>query len=140
MAVTSASREHGDQFTACVDGELIDVDGERGIAIVVVDYHTRKVSFKHLFDTSQGKDESEQLVKLLHRVKDGNYIIMGVKGEGARKLSNEAKDAVASLGSEEIQNLKIGDSWAMIMRKGEPSSVREARQPQLITIQRTDTF
>jgi len=140
FAVTSASREHGDQFSVCVDGQMIDVPGERGIGIVVVDYHTRNVSYKNMFDTSQSTTESQQLVKMMSRIRDGFYIVMGVKGEGAKMLSQEARREIAELGSNEIGKLECGDSWAMIVRKGLPSSVREARQRNAINIQRSDDF
>jgi len=140
-AVTSASANSGDQFSVAVDGQMIDVPGDRGIGIVVIDYHTRNVAYKHMYDTSQEKEESDKLVKLLDRTKDGCYIIMGVKGDGARKLTKEAKNAISNvLGSNEIRKLEYQDSWALIARKGDIKSIREARQPQAVTLQRTDDF
>jgi len=138
--VTSASRGHGNQFSVCVDGDMIDVPGENGIGIVVIDYRTRGVSSKNMYDTSHELSESHHLVKAIDGIKDGNYVIMGVKGEGAKKLSNELIKAISSLGSEEIGKLEYGDSWAMITRKGCPTSTREARQHEAVTLQRTDIF
>jgi len=119
---------------------MIDVPGERGIGIVVVDYHTRTVSYKHMYDTSENSAESEKSVKLIDRIKDGSYIVMGVKDEAARQLSTDAKKAIANLGSEEINKLEYRDSWAMIVRKGNVKSIREARQHYPVTLQRTDAF
>lgn len=141
MAVESASLNHGNEFVASVDEIMIDVPGERGIGIVVIDYHTRTVSYKNMFDTSQESGESEHLVKLLHRIKDGCYVIMGVKGDGARKLTKEARNEIENLGSDEIHKLEYGDSWAMIVRKGNTTSIREARDHKhAVTLNRTDDF
>jgi hypothetical protein len=87
------------------------------------------------------EDEAGNLVKLLDRTKDGSYVIMGVKGDGARKLTNEARNAIADMfGSSEIRKLEYNESWAMIARKGNIKSIREAREPQAVTLQRTDDF
>ena len=140
FAVTSANHKHGDRFSVAVDGGLIDVPGERGVGLVVVDYHTRNVSYKHIFDTSQETAESDKLAKAIERIKDGDYVIMGIKGDGSRKLTNDAKFAISNLGSDEIYKLGFEDSWAMIVRKGESHLVREAREHNAVTLQRSDDF
>jgi len=140
FAVTSANHKHGNQFSVILDGEMVEVEGDRGIGIVVVDYNTRNVCSKHMFDTSQQTTESDKLAKTIERIKDGDYVIMGVKGDGARKLTNELKTAIANLGSDEIYNLNYEDSWAMIVRKDYPKSIRETRQLEAVTIKRTDDF
>ena len=141
FAVTSASKEHGDQFSVCVDGEMIEIEeGEIGIGIVVVDPRTRKVSYKHLFDTHHEESESENLIKTINRIKDGAYYVIGVKGEGAKRLTNQAKDSISKLGSHEINKLECGESWAMIGKKGDTHTIREARQVESVTILRSDHF
>jgi hypothetical protein len=79
-------------------------------------------------------------MKLIDGIKDGNYIVMGIKGEGAKKLTNDAKNAIANLGSEDIYKLEYRDSWAMVVRKGNVKSIREARQHEAVTLTRTDDF
>lgn len=94
-----------------------------------------------IFTEIESDEEADKLAKLLERTKDGSYVIMGVKGDGARKLTNGARNTIANMfGSKEILKLEYNESWAMIARKGNIKSIREAREPQAVTLQRTDDF
>jgi len=65
---------------------------------------------------------------------------MGIKGDGSRKLTNEARNCISNLGSEQIYKVGFEDSWAMISRKGDPYSIREAREHNSVTLTRSDAF
>jgi len=120
--VTSASMECGNKFTVNCEGNAIEVPGERGIGIVVIDKDSKKPSINKMFDTYTDPANCTQLLNTLEKVKDGSYVIMGVKEEASRCLTPNLKQCISIMGSTEINRLSYRDSWAMAVKKGSPQT------------------
>jgi len=136
IRVHSGGYDHGNTLTITVDGHHIELNGNRGIGVVIVEKGTRHINHKKFYDTYQDASESTKLANLIHQVKQGNIIVMGIKDEGSHSLSDEAKSAIASLGSHEIHHLGYRDSWALIARKGKPGNATEVRAHHAVDLER----
>jgi len=128
IVIGSASHDYGNYFKVTVDGQEINIPGERGIGLVIVEKGTRRINFARMFDTHLDPNESSKLNSILYQTQPGNLLIMGVKDEGSRSLTLDLIQTLSSLGSKEIHQLGYRDSWIFVARKGKPQNAREIRE------------
>jgi len=127
IEVSSGAHDHGNYFRVVMDGENINVPGERGIGLVIVEKGTRKIAMARMFDTELDPMESAKLNTILLDAKPGALMIVGVKGDGSRCLSLDLIQTLTLLGSKHIQDLGYQESWAFVVRKGKPHAAREMK-------------
>ena len=137
ILVTSASHECGNKFTVALDGNVVEVPGERGIGLVVFEKETKKANFVKMFDTYADPSNCSKMCEALEQVKNGSIIVMGAKGEASRCLTPELKNCISILGSTEINRLGYRDSWAMMVKKGSPHTCQESRGNSEICVNHT---
>jgi len=128
IVVSSASMGYGNYFKVSVDGQEVNIEGERGIGFVIVEKGTRKITYARMFDTYLDPNESSKLNSILYQTKPGDLLILGVKDEGSRSLNLDLIQTLTSFGSKYINQLGYRDSWAFVVRKGKPQSAREIKE------------
>ncbi|WP_075186591.1 interleukin-like EMT inducer domain-containing protein [Teredinibacter haidensis] len=107
-------------------GYLIEVPArasEEGFDEVVVTPHFEfemKVSFD---DTSRVNvdrgTKSVTIPEFLKSLPSTHYVILAIKDEGTRKLSESSKNALAKMGSN-IKSIRYRGSWAAVWKNGKP--------------------
>ena len=140
ITVTSSPKNLGNNFAVTIDGEKIEVEGERGIGLIVVERGSRIPKINKIFDTtSQNSTETSFLLSLIGKIKNGSIVIMGSKDGGGKNISEELKHVISLLGSMEISRLSEHDGWAMITKKGSPLLFYEDRHSSdLVVLSRSD--
>ena len=136
FTVTSASSEYGNTFRVTSDGQTVDVSGERGIGLVVFEKDGKNPTTKKMFDCSDSSDCSS-FCSAMEKIKDGSYVIMGIKGDVSKNLTSDCKRCITNLGSTEISRLSNKDSWAMMIKKGSPHTLLEYRKQDVVTFNQT---
>ncbi|XP_033002949.1 protein FAM3B [Lacerta agilis] len=89
----------------------------RGINVAIVDYNTGKLLNAKSFDMWQGAF-SAPLADFVQKAPQKSLLLMVTYDDGSSRLMEDAKKAIADLGSKEIRNLKFRSSWAFIAAKG----------------------
>ena len=134
ISVTSAGHDCGNKFSVTWDGQPIEILGKRGIGLVVFEKDCKVPSVCRLFDTFLDPYNCVNLCKALEKVRDGSVIVMGVKDEGSRCLTPELIEIISKLGSCEFKRLGHRESWAMIVKKGQPNTVHETRKKDIVNL------
>ena len=134
IAVICGTRDQEKAFTITVDGQQIVLEGEKGICLVVIEKDAKEITMNQLFDISQ-ETAQKLLTTTLTELQYGSIVIMGVKDlRGDEEISTELKSAISMLGSQEINNFKLNESWAMIVQKGVPLSLQEERKIDVVSL------
>jgi len=107
ISVTSAGHDCGNKFSVTWDGRTIEIQGKRGIGLVVFDNNCKVPRVCHVFDTFMDPSYCVSLSQTLEKVKDGAVIVMGIKDEGSRCLTPELKELLMKMGSYEIKKIRI---------------------------------
>ena len=93
---------------------------------------TGLIMHKKIFDTaaeSGVSSASDQFVELIECLPTGTVVAIAIKEQGTSHLSEKAKLACESIGSEMIRQILSGGSWAIVGRKGAAKgSVPETRR------------
>lgn len=71
----------------------------------------------------------DSLIAFIDRTPDGQYLIFSAVLDGKQNMTEAAYQRIESLGSANIRSLARNQSWALVARKGDPASAREAYQP-----------
>lgn len=72
------------------------------------------------------------MASYINGLSNGRIVLVAVMDKGSYNLTENAKQAMESLGSAHIRDLAWRDSWAIIGVKGAPiGSVPEAHSPTL---------
>ncbi|MFO7634153.1 MAG: interleukin-like EMT inducer domain-containing protein, partial [Caldilinea sp.] len=90
-------------FIALFDekGEQTDGSaGRRGVNITVLDARSGEVLDKAGFDTTESEAESERLVDFVNNIPDGAPVLVVTYGDATAYLSNEAVQALDSIGAD----------------------------------------
>ena len=124
LRADSAGFNHGNYATISVDHNPILSD-ENGMTVVVFNGKNYAVEASGGFNTYSSTAESDRLVSFINQQENGSVIAMAVKDEASKRLTDEAKEVIASLGSTEIHNLGWRNSWSMIAVKGYAGQVVE---------------
>ncbi|CAM0134733.1 hypothetical protein VKS41_000715 [Umbelopsis sp. WA50703] len=92
--------------------------GSRGLNLCVIDPVEKVILERVCFDTHISEDESEDLAKFIEWVDDGMVVIAVSKDDFTEHLTAGARNAIESLGSAVIQDVKYRDSFVLIGQKG----------------------
>ena len=90
---------------------------KRGINLAILSSNSEYMKSLS-FDTYLSFEESDSLANCLNHLLTGQIIIFSIKDEASNGLTDEARAAIASLGSKTIYDLSYRDSWGMISIKG----------------------
>lgn len=92
----------------------------RGYNLAVIDPQSGEVIDKAGFDTEENESESQALADFVARIPEDYIVVAALKEGGARSLTKEAVEALASLGSEVDLRGREHFSHAIIGVKGAP--------------------
>lgn len=113
----SAGSEVGDFAHIFVNG--IDASqNKRGYNIVVIDEKTGVVESSAAFDTFASTEESARLAQFIDNIPNGKIVAVAVRDEASRNLTQEAVDALRSIGAQVDLRNKWRWSHAVIGVKG----------------------
>jgi hypothetical protein len=126
IVARSAGSEVGDFAHIYVNG--VDVaPNARGYNLVVINGHSGAIEARAAFDTFASADASAQLAQFIAQIPQGRIVAVAVRDEASRHLTQEAVDALQSIGAREDLRGKWRWSHALIGVKGAtPGSVWEA--------------
>jgi hypothetical protein len=126
LVVRSAGSEVGDFGRIFVNG--VDVSpNARGYNIVVIDPQSGAVEASAAFDTFASENESTRLAQFIATIPNGKIVAVAVRDEASRYLTQDAADALRSIGAQEDLRGKFRWSHAIIGAKSAaPGSVWEA--------------
>jgi hypothetical protein len=126
LVVRSAGSEVGDFAHIYVNGADVSPN-ERGYNIVVINAQTGAVETSAVFDTFESESESARLARYIAAIPQGKIVAVAVRDEASRSLTQEAVDALRSIGATEDLRERWRWSHALIGAKGAaPGSVWEA--------------
>lgn len=95
--VSSASRDHGDEASIRING--VDVSpNRRGYNVAVVDPAAGSVSARAVFDTFIAETEGQRLAEFIRAVPPGWIVVAAIRDEGTAQLTQDAVEALWSLG------------------------------------------
>jgi len=106
-------------------------ESQRGLNVVALDAATHKVIMNNAYDTYGDKLASDKFVEDFKNLPHASVILVGVKDEASKLLSNEVKEIFIKMGSKEINLLVTRESWAFIGVKGAKKFV-EKRSNQVV--------
>jgi hypothetical protein len=129
IQVSSAGLADGNFARFNVNGQLI-FNGSRGISIVALDSNTGQTLFQRSFDTYASAAQSDTLAFMIQSLPDSAVVLAATMDDGATNLRSNAIEALQSVGSQQIGQLKYRDSWALIGRKGVSQPIAEQLSPQ----------
>lgn len=129
IEVRSAGSSDGNLADFLLNG-LNAFSSKRGHNVVVLDPENGSVLAARDFDTWEYSSQADSLAAFIRGLAPGAIALAAIRDEGMRKMNEAAYTALESLGSAMIRNVQVGESWALIGRKGAaPGSVPEAYSP-----------
>ena len=129
LQVESAGYNDGNFARILVNSQPV-LEQHRGHNLVVIDPHTGQILATRTFDTYRSPDEANAMADFINGFDDGTYVLIGIKDEGSRNMTEAAYQALESIGSKLCRQVGFRDSWAIIGIKGAPlGSVKEQLTP-----------
>ena len=126
--------QNGGRFWVTVDGNQIDCPGNTGVGLFVFDNKDLKTpTTKKIFESNQ----ISSLCTQIEKIKDGNLVVLGFKGDCSKLITDDLKQCLTTLGSREITRLDNRDCWAMLLKKGSSNTLYEMRKPDTLTFTRS---
>jgi hypothetical protein len=126
ITVESAGQEAGDFGHIYVDGRNVSPEG-RGYNLAVMDPQTGAVEATASFDTHLDGEASQALADLMASIPTGRIVAVAVRDEASRLLSEEAVQALRTIGAESDLRGKFRWGQAIIGIKGaQPGQVVES--------------
>ena len=117
LGFVSAGGRDGNDLELRLNGENV-AGPEPGLHLAQVDREGRLVATT-AFETHLGHGASDRLVAALRAVPDGQVMMLGIRGNGAAYLSDQAVTVlVDELGSSYATRLDPDDSWGLVAVKG----------------------
>ncbi|MBN1480977.1 hypothetical protein EH223_00720 [candidate division KSB1 bacterium] len=102
----------------------------RGFNIAVLNPNNGDVLDSGYFDTYANAEQTREMVEFIGKIPQGRLVLAAVRDEGSAQLTEEAFQALETLGSSMIRNLGYRDMWAIIGKKGAAKgSVPEGWEP-----------
>ena len=111
-----------------VDGVTV-TPKQRGIVLALIDPATGKLRAAGGYDTYLATDESDRLAAAIAAAPDGTIVALATYEEGASKLNDAARAAIASLGGTVDLKDKIGAAYALIGVRARRRHRRRALRP-----------
>lgn len=87
-----------------------------GINVVIINGKTGEVTKTDHFDMYSG--DVKPLIEFLQSIEHGSVVLMASFDEPSSKLSKDARDLIAELGSSAVQSLSFRDNWLFVGGKG----------------------
>ncbi len=126
IVARSAGSEVGDFAHIYING-VDAAQNLRGYNVVVLNERTGAVESSAAFDTFASADESARLVQFIDKIPNGRIVTVAVCDEASRHLTEQAVNALRSIGGAEDLRARFRWSHAMIGVKGaSPGTVLEA--------------
>ena len=120
IVTRSAGSEIGDFGHIFVNG--IDRSKNlRGYNTVVINENTEIVEASEVFDTFASKEESARMAEFIDKIPNGRIVAVAVRDEASRNLTEDAVNALRSIGATQDLRGKFRWSHAVIGVKGAPS-------------------
>jgi hypothetical protein len=117
IVARSAGSEVGDFAHVFVNG-IDTAENARGYNIVVINPQTGVVESSKAFDTFASADESARLAQFVDQIPSGKIVAVAVRDEASRYLTENAVNALRSIGAQENLRGKWRWSHAIIGVKG----------------------
>ncbi|MFQ5709315.1 MAG: interleukin-like EMT inducer domain-containing protein, partial [bacterium] len=122
----SAGFIDGDRALLSVNDDVVGAFF-RGHNVAIFDGSTGQFLSFHVFDTNYKQDDAEAMAALIGGLAPGQLVMATIRDEGSASMTENAYQALESIGSSLTRQVKFRDSWAIIGRKGAPKgSVPEA--------------
>jgi interleukin-like EMT inducer protein len=117
----SAGSEVGDFAHIYVNG-VDESPNERGYNVVVIDPRTGRVESRATFDTFASEENSAKLAQFIARIQDGKLVGVAVRDEASRNLTEDAVQALRTIGASQDLRGKFRWSHAIVGIKGASSA------------------
>ena len=128
--VESAGLDDGN-FTIISVNSIPVLEQHRGHNIVVIIPNTGHILTTKTFDTYDSQEDANTMAEFINELEAGTYVLIGIKDEGSKSMTEIAYQALESIGSKLCRNVNYRDSWAIIGIKGAPTgSVKEQHTPR----------
>lgn len=126
ITVEGAGKEVGDFGHIYVDGRNVSLEG-RGYNLAVIDPQTGAVEATASFDTHLDEGASRAMANFVASMPEGHIVAMAVRDEASRLLSEEAVQALHTIGAEGDLRGKFRWGQAIIGVKGaQPGQAMES--------------
>jgi hypothetical protein len=133
LAVTSAGKAQGWLASITVNGTELSPN-LRGYNVIVVDPRSGRVTDRDVFDTFLQRTESARLAELIRRIPAGAIVAAAIRDDGVGQLTDEAVQALRSLGGKVDPRGTLFVSHLLIGVKGAvPGTAIEAFGPARLT-------
>lgn len=106
----------GNFARAEINGTVLTAN-TRGLHIWAIDRHEQLVLEHASFDTHISFDESEDLARYIRNLTPGLIVVVASKDDFSEHLTSSATEALKTLGSQKIENIKYRDSYVLIAEK-----------------------
>jgi hypothetical protein len=123
----SAGSEAGDFAHIFVNGVDQSLN-QRGYNIVVLNPQTLAVEARAAFDTFASAENSAQLAQFIAQIANGKIVAAAVRDEASLNLTEEAVNALRSMGAKEDLRGKFRGSHAVIGVKGAANAIERANE------------
>jgi hypothetical protein len=98
----------------------------RGHNLAVVHPGSGQVLQALSFDTYEAPSEAQRMADFIAQVAEGMIVLAAIADDGSRSMTEEAYQALESIGSALCRHVEARDSWSLIGRKGAaPGTVPE---------------
>ncbi len=102
----------------------------RGHNLATISPTTGQVLFVRTYDTLASQDEANAMADYISDLEPGTYVLISIMDEGTYSMTEQAYQALESIGSKQCRSVSYRDSWAIIGIKGAPiGSVPEKHVP-----------
>ena len=130
LAVTSAGKLSGSTASLQVNGVEVSPN-RRGYNVAVIDPRSGQVTDRDWFDTFLSRAESARLAGHIARIPPGFIVVAAIRDDGVGQLTDEAVQALRSLGGKLDPRARLFVSHLVIGVKGAPpGSAVEALGPE----------
>ena len=119
-----------------INGETVTPE-QRGMIVAAVDPETSELLFSGGFDTYASEAESNSLASVINNVPNGTIVALATYDEGTGSLTDQAREAIGTLGAAETLQDAFGLSYALVGVKGaEPGTAVErlANEPLAVDV------
>ncbi len=117
VAIESAGFEDGDRARILVEGVQVGTNSY-GYNLVTMDPVTGEVLEARNFDTWRTSTAAPDMANYIMGLPVGRIVLVAVRADGSANMTEEAFQAIESLGSALIRSIGTKDSFALVGRKG----------------------
>lgn len=125
IVIRSAGEEQGSFGHIYVNG-WDESPNQRGYNVVVIDPQAGTVKSSANFDTFASEAESARMAEFIAQIPNDSIVAVAASDEASAHLTQDAVNALASLGAKLDLRGKFRWSHALLATKGKPASAQEA--------------